>query len=175
MVKVKGKYITFCGKLMTLYKESQKKADGILFEKTGLHFDELEPEEWYDGDIITLFMETYKNSSPTGREAMLTMGRNIFPIIKQTVGLPDFKSPLEALKYESKTYLMDHKSDEKSEVIPRKFLKFEERHVIIQAPGPGFDIMLFKGVYIGIFRMLGIKNVKVEIIDEENAIFEIKW
>ncbi len=175
MVKVHGKYITFCARLMTLYKDAQKKADEQLFNKIGKHYEELEPEGWYDIELIDLFMNAYKEASPTGRNAMVTMGRKIYPILKRTVGLPDFKSPLEAFQYESETFLMDHKSDENSVVIPRKILKSENGQVIIQAPSPGYDILLFKGVYIGILELFGIRTGKVELIDEAQGIFEITW
>lgn len=175
MVKVHGKYITICARLMTLYKDAQKKADQELFRKIGKHYEELEPEGWYDIELIDLFMNAYKKASPTGRTAMVTMGRQIFPLIKRTVGLPDFKTPLDAFKYESQTFLMDHKDDEYSTVIPRKILKAEKGHVIIEAPSPGYDPLLFKGVYVGILEMLGIKTGKVELIDESKSIFEIKW
>ena len=94
------------------------------------------------------------------------MGRNVFPIIKRTIGLPDFETPLDAIKYESETFLSDHKDDDVSEVIPREIIKAEEGHVIIKPPAPDvYDALLFKGVYLGILKMFDIKNGNVEIID----------
>ncbi|MFX1276173.1 MAG: hypothetical protein ACFFBP_18425 [Promethearchaeota archaeon] len=177
MVQVHGKYITFCGRLMNLYKDDQKKADQALYNKIGKHFSELEPEGWYDGELLELFLNTYIEASPLGMNALVNMGKNIFPIIKQTVGLPDFERPSEALRYESQTFLNDHKDDDVSKVIPREIIKFEEGHVIIQAPAPAksYDALLFKGVFIGILEMFGIETSTVEIIDKDKSIFEITW
>ena len=177
IVKVKGKYITFTGKLMGLYKEAQKSANQALFNKIGKYFDELEPEGWYDGEILKEFLDTYIEASPTGKNALVTMGRNIFPIIKRTTGLPNFKNPLDVILYDSETFLMDHNSDEVSKIIPREIIKAEEGHVILKAPPPPdiYDALLFKGVYLGILSMFGIKDGKVEIIDKKESIFEITW
>ena len=162
---------------MNLYKGAQAKADQVLFNKIGKHFDELESEGWYDGELLGLFLNAYIEASPSGKNALITMGKNIFPILKHTIGLPDFNDPLEALEFESQTFLNDHKDDDVSKVIPREIIKFEMGHVIIKAPAPAksYDILLFKGVFIGILNMLGIKTGKVEIIDEKNSIFEITW
>ena len=158
-------------------QDAKAKANQVLFSKIGKHYDELDPEGWYDGELLEIFLNTYIEASPSGKNALVTMGRNIFPILKKTVGLPDFKNPLEAFKFESQTFLMDHKDDEISKVIPREIIKLEDRHVIIKAPVPAkcYDVLLYKGVYLGVLNLFGITAGRVEIIDEENSIFEIKW
>jgi hypothetical protein len=177
MAKVKGKFITFAGRLMTLYKEEKKKADQALYTKTGKHFDELEPEGWYDTSIIDFVLNAYADASPTGKRAIVTMGRNVYPIINRTVGIPPdkIKTPLDAIIFETENYLADHKSDEVSQVIPRKIISAEDGHVVVEAPAPGYDPLLYKGVYLGILEMLGIKTGKVEMIDKNKAIFDITW
>jgi len=39
MAETKGKFITLCGGLMALYKDSLKEADNELFKRVGLHYD----------------------------------------------------------------------------------------------------------------------------------------
>ncbi|MFX0070918.1 MAG: hypothetical protein ACFFAO_07495 [Candidatus Hermodarchaeota archaeon] len=177
MAKVKGKFITFAGRLMTLYKDEQQKAEDALYAKTGKRFGELEPEGWYSTRIIDAVLKAYAKASPTGRNAIVTMGRNVYPIINRTVGIPPekIKTPLDAIMFETENYLDDHQSDEDSQVIPRKIISADDGHVVIEGPAPGYDPILYKGVYLGILQMLGIKTGKVEMIDEKKAIFDITW
>jgi hypothetical protein len=177
MAKVKGKFITFIGRLMTLYKEQKKKADEAIYAKTGKHFEELEPEEYYSSELIDFALNAYANASPTGRNAIVTMGRNVYPLVNRTVGLPPdkIKTPLDAILFETENFLVDHKDDGGVPVIPRKILTAEDRHVVIEAPAPGYDPLLYKGVYLGILEMLGIKTGRVEMIDQNKAIFDITW
>ncbi len=48
MAQVKGKFITLTGFLMALYQKPREDADQILYQQVGKHWNELEPEGWYD-------------------------------------------------------------------------------------------------------------------------------
>jgi len=177
MAKGKGKYINFVGALMSLYKEDRAKVDEVIHAKTGKHLGEFENEEFYDTKIMKLALEAYAKASPTGRTAIITMGRNIYPLVKKTVGLPPemLKTPLDALKFEAQNFLDDHVDDGGTPVIPRTFHLFEDGHVIVEAPVPDYDPLLMVGVFMGLFKVLGFPAARVEMIDEEKVIIDISW
>jgi hypothetical protein len=177
MAQIKGKFIAFTVQLMSIYKDAQKDAEEALFKLSGKHSNELEPETFYDTKLWDIALKAYADSSPTGKTAIVTMGRNVYPLINKTVGIPPekIKTPFDAIMFETENFLVDHKSDSVSKVIPRKVLLSEDRHIIIEAPAPGYDPILYKGVFLGILDMLGIKTGKVEMTDTEKAIFDISW
>lgn len=178
MADVKGKFITLAGSLMALYPEGLKKANQELHAKTGKNWNGLDPEGWYSTKLFNLFMEAYAESSPTKTAAIVTIGRNVYPLIKKTVGLPQhLNTPLDFIKFEAEGFLMNHKG---SDVIPRKFIKEEEKDIIVQAPAPGYNSRLYEGVYLGILEMCGIKSGKVEQIKsikngDKTDEFHITW
>lgn len=159
MADVKGKFITLAGSLMSLYKTQLAEADKIVFTKTGRHWNELEPEGWYDTRLFHFFMEAYAKASLSGEQALVTLGRNIYPTIQRTAGLPPhLKTPLDFIKFEAEGYLANHRG---SDVIPRTFIKAVEGEVIVQAPAPGYNSKLYEGVFLGILEMCGVKTGKV--------------
>lgn len=159
MAQVKGKFITLAGTLMSLYSAQRTEADKILFSKTGKHWNELDPEGWYDTRFFHLFMETYAKASPTGYRAIITLGKNVYPTIKKTAGLPPhLKTPLDFIKFEAEGFMANHSG---ADVKPRKFLKAEDREVIVQAPAPGYNPVLYEGVFLGILEMCGVTTGKV--------------
>ncbi|MFX1570981.1 MAG: hypothetical protein ACFFCV_21800 [Promethearchaeota archaeon] len=105
------------------------------------------------------------------------MGRNVYPLINRTVGIPPekIKTILDAIMFETENFLIDHQSDEVSQVVPRKIIEKSDRRIVIEAPAPGYNPLLYKGVYLGILNMLGKNTGKVEMIDKNKAIFEITW
>jgi hypothetical protein len=159
MAEVKGKFITLAGSLMGLYKENQRRADEQLFQATGKHYAELDPEAWYDTRLFDIFMKEYAKGSPAGERAIVTLGRNVYPTIKKTSGLPpEIKTVLDSLVFEAKGFELNHRG---ADVKPRKFIKKEDKHIIVQAPAPGYSQKLFEGVFLGIIQMYGINNGKV--------------
>lgn len=174
MAQIKGKFITLAGTLMSLYKDAQQFCDNILFEKIGLHYHELDPEGWYDTKIFNGFMVNYAKASLSGENAIVMLGKHIYPTIERTVGLPaEVKSPLDLIVYEAKGFELNHNG---SDVKPRKFLKVEDRHVIVQAPAPGYSQKLYEGVFLGILHMYGVKTGKVEMIKgAPHFEYEITW
>ncbi len=171
--EVKGKFITLAGHLMSLFKDGLSTADQELYSKTGRHFNELDPEGWYDTKIFNTFMETYARVSPLKEKAIVNLGRMVYPTIQKTVGLPkELKSPLDFILFEAEGFLDNHRG---SDVVPRKFLKKEEKNVVVQAPAPGYNPKLFEGVFYGILEMNGIRNGKVELCDSGTCEFRITW
>ena len=88
MAEIRGKFITLTASLMEVYQEARQEADQRLLAATGKHWNELDPEGWYDIEHYNDFISTYVKASPSREKAMITLGRNIYPTIKQTVGFP---------------------------------------------------------------------------------------
>ena len=174
MAEVKGKFITLAGMLMGLYEKNQKNADEILFQAVGKRFRELNPEGWYDTKLFNIFMEEYALGSLSGKNAIITLGRNVYPLIKRNGGIPeDIKTPLDLLLFEAKGFELNHRGDD---VQQRKFIKQEEGLVVVQAPAPGYNQKLYEGVYLGILEIFGIKTGKVVMTkDAPEFEYEITW
>lgn len=173
MAEVKGKFITLTGRLMSSYKEALGHADGILLEKTGMQHDKLDPEGWYDTAIFNTFMEDYAKASVAGQEALLILGKRVYPTIRKTTGLPpEIQTPLEMILFEAKGFELNHRGNG---VLPRKFIKKDDRHVIVQAPAPGYSQKLFEGVYLGILEMFDVKTGKVVYKGDATHEYEITW
>jgi hypothetical protein len=177
MAQVKGKFIGLAGQLMSLYKADLAKADGVLYQKTKKHYDELEPEGWYETSLFDLFMETYAKASPTGERAIITLGRRVYPTIKNSVGLPPVTDPLEFLKLEAEFFMTEHKGPD---VRPRKIITAEKGRFIVEAPAPGYNCALFEGVFLGILDMLDVQTGKVvqnkcEKRGDATCEFEVTW
>jgi hypothetical protein len=177
MAESKGKFISLAGALMSLYEDKLEAADRYCVRVTGKHYNDLDPEGWYGTDVINAFMEKYCEGSPTGERAIITLGRKIYPRIKRTVGLPEFKSPLEAIIFEAEGFLDNHRG---SDVVPRKFLRKEEGLVIVEAPAPGYDCLLYEGVYLGILEMTGVatgtcKQTRCVKKGDPTCEFRIEW
>ncbi len=83
MADVKGKFISLAGSLMNVYQSALLEADKKLFLATKKHWNELDPEGWYDTKLFNLFMTTYATASPSGETAIVTLGRNVYPTIKK--------------------------------------------------------------------------------------------
>ena len=178
MAKVKGKFITLAGSLMSLYKKERDIADRVLYDKAKKHWNELDPEGLYETSLFNLFMESYAKASITGVRAIVTLGKNVYPTIKRSVGLPpELETPLDFIKFEAEGFLEIHSGDD---IIPRTFLLEEDGHVIVQAPAPGYNSKLYEGVYLGILEMCGVKTGKViQTQSQENgdptSEFDITW
>lgn len=175
MAKVKGKFISLTGRLMCIiYKDALEKADKELYDAVGQHWDEIDPEGWYDTKFFDKFINSFASSSISGDVAFERLGKKIYPTIKRTVGLPKHvKTPLDLILYEAEGYSKNHTG---SDVKPRKFIKKEDGHVIVSAPAPGYDQRLYLGVYLGILDMFGVKSGKVKMIKGSPEFeYEIKW
>ena len=160
MAEIKGKFIMLCGRLMSLYEDKLKKADNVIFAKTGKHWDELDPESWYDAELYRTVIAKYVEGSPGKEKAMVTLGKLIYPTIKETAGFPpELKTPLDYIVFESDGYMANLRGPE---IKPRNFLKKEEGEVILETRMEEQPCKLLEGVYIGILEMIGITSGKVE-------------
>ena len=178
MLEVRGKFIRLAGRLMTLYPEQRKKADAVLAARTGKHWDELDPAEWYEADLYKVFLDTYCESSVTGEKALLTLGRNVFPTKKKLGDLPDdITSALDLLVYSTRSFTEDHRG---AGIRPVRIVKASEGEVILDIPDHGYDCRVDEGVYLGILGMFGIDNGVVEQVrckkkGDSSCEFHIAW
>ena len=159
MAEIKGKFVTLAGSLMSLYPDARAKADEILFRRTGKHWDELEPEGWYDTDIYKVFLDTYCGSSITGEKALITLGKNYFPTIEKLGGIPsDIGNAMDMIIHSTRSFASDHRGPS---IRPIKVVKAEEGDVVLDIPDCGYDCRLGEGVYLGILGMYGIGGGRV--------------
>lgn len=159
MAEVKGKFITLTAGLMSPYRRAFEGAAAVILRRTGRNWDALDPEGWYDCSLFGELIEHYARASITKEQAVITLGKEVYPTIKQTVGLPDgLNTPLEFIRYEAEGFLANHRG---ADVRPRFFVRAEEGEVVVRAPAPGYDPRLYIGVYLGILEMCGVKGGRV--------------
>lgn len=159
MAQIKGRFIILIGVFCSLFQQGNKDVDNMIHEKTGKFWDKIDPDEWFEASVFSAILDTYAKGSPTGEEAIVTLGRSIFPTIKNTVGLPaELKTPLDYINYESETFMFSHKG---ADVRPRKIIRSGDHEVLIEAPAPGYNSRLYEGVYAGILDMTHAGNGKV--------------
>lgn len=174
MAEVKGKFITLTGaRMAVLHKRALAFCDTILVQKTGKHWNELDPEGWYDTKIFEGFMVNYAKTSLVSDRAIVMLGREVYPTIKETVGLPEnIKTAYDLILFEAEGFMQNHRGEG---VVPRKFIKKELGHVVVQAHAPGYNQKLFEGVYLGILQMFD--EIGTVTFNNENSVCEyhIKW
>ncbi len=162
MATSKGKFIMMAYSLLELDPEAEAEAAQTIKRLTGKSCDHLDPEGWYDTNVIgTIFQIAEKHyGSIMAWSTIKVMGRRVFPTIAKTGGFPkDLRTPLDWVKWEGKTFLADHRG---SDVVPRKFLVTEPGHVVVEAISPGYTCVLVEGVYEGILGMCNIKSYTVK-------------
>ena len=177
MADVQGRFITLVSILMSPYPAARDKADAVLFKHTKKHWKDVNPDEWIPTTLYNLFMQEYAEASPQKEQAIVTLGRQIYPTIKKSPGLPNFASPLEAILFENDGYLGAHRGPE---IRPRNWLLKEPGHVIVDAPAPGYNPILYVGVFQGILEMMGEKKGKVVMLKNQlkgaaTSEFDISW
>ena len=160
MAEVKGRFITLTGTLMSPYPRQLDQANTLLMAKCGKLWNELDPEAWYNTWYWAVFMDAFAKASVTGQRALVTVGRNIYPTIKNAGGLPTaLRTPLDLIKYEAEGFLAHHRG---ADVKPRKFIKAVDHDVVVEAPAPGYSSRLYEGVFLGILEICGVTAGKVE-------------
>lgn len=171
MAEIKGKFIAFCFGLMSIYPDAQKKADDYLFQETGIHWKEIDNEGWYDTKIFQETISNYTKVSLSGKNALKTLGKNIYSVVKRTNSMPDnLKTPLDYVQYEAEGFLQNHRG---GDIVPRAFIKLTDGEVIVKITAPGYDEKLYEGVYLGLLEMAGVKTGKVENIGD--GTLKITW
>ncbi len=160
MAQIKGKFISLTAGLMSVYGEALQKADQQLFETSGKHWNELDPEDWYEAKHYRDFIAAYVKASPTQERAMITLGKNIYPTIKKTAGFPPgLDTPIDYIEFESTGYIENLRGPE---IKPRQFLKKQDGHVIVRTRMIEQDCKVLEGVYLGILGMAGVSNGDVK-------------
>ncbi len=162
MAEVKGKFITLACSLLETKPEAKAKALQEVKERTGLEWNELDPEGWYDTQVFeAVFQSIEDNTNPVmAWAAIKVIGQNVYPTIQRSVGLPDtLETPLDYVKFEAQGFLENHRGPD---VIPRKILEESPGKVVMDAPSPGYNCALIEGVFEGILHMCQIKNGKVK-------------
>jgi hypothetical protein len=160
LAEVKGRFITLTGTLMSLYPRQLDQADTLLMVKCGKHWNELDPEGWYDTSSWGVFMDAYAKASVSGDRALVTLGRKVYPTIQKAGGLPQaLTTPLDLIRYEAQGFLADHRG---ADVKPRKFIKAVDHDVVVEASAPGYSSRLYEGVFLGILEICGVAAGKVE-------------
>jgi hypothetical protein len=160
LAEVKGRFITLTGTLMSVHPRKLDQADTLLMAKCGKHWNELDPDGWYDTSSWDVFMDAYVKASVAGEGALVLLGRNIYPTIKKAGGLPAaLKTPLDLIKVEAEDFLAEHRG---ADVRPRKFIKAVDHDVVVEAPAPGYNSRLYEGVCLGILEICGVAAGSVE-------------
>ncbi len=159
MAEVRGNLINLTGALMSFYPEAQKKADDILFKESDIHWEDITIDDWVDAKVWDAFMNAYMEGSISGEKALITLGRRIYPGIKDAGQIPpEIDTPLKMLKFEGEGFKIYHRGPD---VKPRNFLRLNDGDVLVEAPSPGYNCKVIEGVFQGIVEMFGIKSVKV--------------
>jgi hypothetical protein len=162
MAKIKGKFIRLACSLLELNPKAKREALHSVKRLTGVEWNQLTPEGWYDASVIETVYQVIEKHYGTlmGWSTIKVIGRRIFPTIAETVGFPEhLHTPLDWLKWEGNSFLDDHKG---KDVVPRKFTTTEPGHVVVEAISPGYTCILIEGVYEGILNMCNIKNYTVK-------------
>jgi hypothetical protein len=162
MAESKGKFIIMACSLLELNPEAQKEALHTVKRLTGKDCNQLAPEGWYDTNVIeSIFQVAEKHyGSIMAWSTIKIMGRRVYPTIAKTVGFPkELRTPLDWVKWEGKSFLADHRG---SDVVPRKFLRTDPGHVVVEAISPGYNCILIEGVYEGILNMCNITSCSVK-------------
>lgn len=180
MADVRGKFITLACDLIKTKPQARQEAMAAVERMTGKNPYDLDPEGWYDTKVIEAVFKAIEENTGgiIGWASIKVIGQLVYPTIKATVGLPDhLKTPVDFLKFEADGFLANHRGNG---VVPRKFLKVEDRDIIVEAPSPGYNCYLIEGVYDGILQMCMIKKGSVKQIQcvkkgDPTCVYHITW
>lgn len=160
MVEVKGKFISLAASFIKIYPKFYEKSDQLVFAKTGLLQDKLDPEGWYDIALYTHVMDCYVAASITKERALVTLGKAIYPTIQRTVGFPPgLETPMDFIEFEAKAYLENLRGPG---IRPRKIIKLSDRYAIIRLRMDEQPCKVGEGVYHGMLDMTGHPNGTIE-------------
>jgi hypothetical protein len=180
MAEVKGKFITMAASFLRSKPELQEIVYNAVQNATGHRPPDLEPEEWYATSALDTVFQTVRlhQEEFDAWVTLKVMGQEVYYTIKYSGGIPPHvNTPLEMIKFEAEGFLANHRGDD---VQPRRILQAQDRHVVMEAPSPGYDCAFIEGVYEGILRMNGIYESKVtqsQCIKNGDAtcVYDIKW
>ncbi len=180
MAEVKGKFIILAYDLIKTKPQARRAAMDSVRDLTGKDPYELDPEGWYQTGVLeTVFSAVEANTQPImGWASIKVIGQLVYPTIKTTVGLPEhLRTPLDFIRFESEGFLQNHRGPD---LIPRKFIKTEDREIVVEAPSPGYNCTLIEGVYEGILQICGIADGEAKQIQcvkrgDPTCVYRISW
>lgn len=178
MVEVRGLLISTVGSFLVVYKEKLKEIDDLLYKDIGKHWNELDPNQWYDVKHYNNFLKAYSEASITHEKSWITFGRNLFPAFWKAFGNPEgLKTTLDYIDWEAKYYNSNMRGKEFSE---RKFIKKEDGHVIMQMDGKERNCLVSVGVYESLMAKSGakgwaVKQTKCVKKGDPVCEFEVTW
>jgi predicted hydrocarbon binding protein len=179
MAEVRGKIVSMCYSLLQTKPEAKVAASNAVKQLTGTAPEQLDPERWYDTMLLQAIFKSVEDHVPPlmAWAAIKVMGQRVFPTLKATVGLPEFASPLDFLKYAAESFRANVRG---IDVRPRKILKAVDNEFVVEAPTPGFSCVLIEGVFDGVLKMCNIHNGTVKQIEcvkngDPTCIFQVKW
>jgi hypothetical protein len=159
MVEVKGKFIAMTAELMGDCEDARAQADQRLFSSVGRHWNELDAEGWYDVKLWNTFLRAYEEASGLGEEAVVAVGRRVYPTLERTTGLPAWlKTPGDYIRYEAEGYLANVRG---RGVAPGRIIKIEDGHAVLEAEVAEYDCALMKGILLGLLDLAGVEGAHV--------------
>ncbi|MEI7596467.1 MAG: hypothetical protein WCK02_12020 [Bacteroidota bacterium] len=171
MAEVKGKFLILTGMLASNTPDILAQMNEYLVNETGLTHLEIDPEDYYDTKHWGEFMNAYSKGFPDKKQAIIDLGRRVYPTIKRTSGMPPhLVTPLDFVRFEAEGFLANHTGDD---VIPRKIISESANEITMYAPAPGYDENLYIGVWLGILEMIDITTGKVEELGDHT--YKITW
>jgi hypothetical protein len=158
MAEVRANIIQLTLNLMGKYPDAQKKAVAAFRSATGLDWETVTPEDWVHTKVFNQVMKVYSDASIAKDNALVIVGRQVYPTIKKAGQIPpEVNSLAKMIKFEGQGFEFYHRGPD---VVPRKFTKIEKGDVIIEALSPGYNCRLIEGVFIGICDMFGVHNAR---------------
>ncbi len=180
MAELRGKFISLACCLLQTEPHIKEAAREAVVWMTGVAPDELDPEGWYDTQVLAEVLKAIEtHSTPLVAWATIkVIGQNVYPLIKATTGLPkDLRTALEFLAFEAQGFLYSHRG---ADIVPRKFMKLEDGHIIVEALSPGYSCILIEGVFEGILRMCSVRSGRVTqpkcmLKGDPACVYDVRW
>lgn len=180
MAQIKAKFIQLACNFLSSSPETQRAAVAAVERNAGKPYKELDPEGYYDTSVLdAIFKEIDSHESEfMAQVRKKVIGQEVYSTIRFTVGIPEhIKTPLDHVKFEAEGFLLNHRG---ADVKPRRILLAEDRHVVIEAPSPGYDCTWIEGVFEGILRMTGqagkaVKQTTCVKKGDRTCVFDIEW
>jgi predicted hydrocarbon binding protein len=180
MAEVKGKFITLACSLLETKPEVKAAALREIKDRTGLEWNELDPEGWYDTQVFEAVFNSIERgaSDVMAWAAIKVIGQSVYPTIQRTVGLPQgLETPSDFVKFEAQGFLENHRGPD---VQPRKVLEEGPNKVVMEAPSPGYNCALIEGVFEGILYMCNerkgrVRQTKCIKKGDETCEYTIEW
>ena len=180
MAETKGKGITLACDLIKTKPAARQAAMDAVRRLVGKDPYGLDPEGWYDTKVFDAVFNAIEANTEgiMGWAAIKVIGQLVYPTIRTTVGLPpNLKTPMDFLTFEAEGFLQNHRGPD---VIPRKFIKAEDKDIVVEAPSPGYNCTLIEGVFEGILHICGISDGLVKQTQcvkrgDPTCVYHITW